>query len=158
MVQFIPLRQNFPSRLWKQYIINCLHPMLHTTRLCARSACVYTVHSGSCTVHVVEHGVSFHEFANDMQLYVHYRRDDMTFVILRLENCIEEVSHWMSANRKFINSRFCASAVKLLLKMAVNATKCSIFTARCYASAVLAMGLCLSVCPCPSVSHKSEFY
>ena len=26
------------------------------------------------------------------------------------------------------------------------------FTARCYASAVLAMGLCLSVC------HKSEFY
>ena len=29
-----------------------------------------------------------------------------------------------------------------------------IFTARCYASAVLAMGLCLSV----SVCHKSEFY
>jgi len=27
-----------------------------------------------------------------------------------------------------------------------------IITARCYASAVLAMGLCLSVC------HKSEFY
>ena len=31
-----------------------------------------------------------------------------------------------------------------------------IFTARCYASAVLAMGLCLSVCVC--VCHKSEFY
>ena len=30
----------------------------------------------------------------------------------------------------------------------------TIFTARCYASAVLAMGLCLSVCVC----HKSEFY
>jgi len=29
-----------------------------------------------------------------------------------------------------------------------------IFTARCYASAVLAMGMCLSV----SVCHKSEFY
>jgi len=28
----------------------------------------------------------------------------------------------------------------------------AVFTARCYASAVLAMGLCLSVC------HKSEFY
>jgi len=28
----------------------------------------------------------------------------------------------------------------------------SVFTARCYASAVLAMGLC------PSVCHKSEFY
>jgi len=32
----------------------------------------------------------------------------------------------------------------------------NIFTARCYASAVLAMGLCLSVCVC--VCHKSEFY
>ena len=31
-----------------------------------------------------------------------------------------------------------------------------IFTALCYASAVLAMGLCLSVCL--SVRHKSEFY
>ena len=29
-----------------------------------------------------------------------------------------------------------------------------VFTARCYACAVLAMGLCLSV----SVCHKSEFY
>ena len=29
-----------------------------------------------------------------------------------------------------------------------------LFTTRCYASAVLAMGLCLSVCVC----HKSEFY
>ena len=34
------------------------------------------------------------------------------------------------------------------------------FTARCYASAVLAMALCLSVClsVCPSVRHKSVFY
>jgi len=31
-----------------------------------------------------------------------------------------------------------------------------VFTARCYASAVLAMALCLSVRP--SVRHKSEFY
>ena len=33
---------------------------------------------------------------------------------------------------------------------------CQVFTARCYASAVLAMGLCLSVCP--SVRHKSVSY
>jgi len=34
------------------------------------------------------------------------------------------------------------------------------FTARCYASAVLAMGLCLSVrlSLCPFVRHKSVFY
>ena len=34
--------------------------------------------------------------------------------------------------------------------------KVLIFTARCYASAVLAMGLCLSVCVCPSVSVTSR--
>ena len=37
-----------------------------------------------------------------------------------------------------------------------------LFTARCYASAVYAMVVCLSVCPsvcvCVSVCHKSEFY
>ena len=32
----------------------------------------------------------------------------------------------------------------------------TIFTARYYASTVLAMALCLSVCP--SIRHKSEFY
>jgi len=31
-----------------------------------------------------------------------------------------------------------------------------VFTARCYASAVLAMGLCLSVCVCPSVTSQSS--
>ena len=31
-----------------------------------------------------------------------------------------------------------------------------IFTARCYASAVLAMGLCPPVCPCPSVTSRSS--
>ena len=35
-------------------------------------------------------------------------------------------------------------------------TAAFVFTARCYASAVLAMGLCLSVSV--SVCHKSEFY
>ena len=34
----------------------------------------------------------------------------------------------------------------------------SFITARCYASAVLAMGLCPSVCVCLSVCHKPVFY
>jgi len=33
-----------------------------------------------------------------------------------------------------------------------------LFTARCYASEVLTMGLCLSVCLSVCVCHKSEFY
>jgi len=48
--------------------------------------------------HVAEHGVSLHAFADDMQLYVHCRRDDVTSTDLRLWNCIQEVSHCMSSN------------------------------------------------------------
>jgi len=42
--------------------------------------------------------------------------------------------------------------------VAIDVACCVVFTARCYASAVLAMGLCLSVPVCLSVCHKSEFY
>jgi len=102
-VQLIPLWQNFPSRLGRQYVINRLHPMFRTTRLSARSTSLYTVNGGPSS-HFVEHGISFHAFADDTQLYVHCRRDDVTSAVLRLENCIEEVSHWMSASRLKLNT------------------------------------------------------
>jgi len=41
--------------------------------------------------------------------------------------------------------------VQMSLRRIGCVTQSSIFTARCYASAILAMGLCLSVCVCPSV-------
>jgi len=44
-----------------------------------------------------------HGFADDTQLYVHCHRDEVTSAVLRLENCIEEVSDWMSANRLMLN-------------------------------------------------------
>ena len=39
-----------------------------------------------------------------MQLYVHCCGDEVTSAVLRLENCIEEVSDWMSANRLKLNA------------------------------------------------------
>ena len=45
-----------------------------------------------------------HAFADNMQLYVHCHRDEVTSAVLRLENCIEEVSDWMSANRLKLNA------------------------------------------------------
>jgi len=45
-------------------------------------------------------------------------------------------------------------------KKKIRVLSSSVFTARCYASAVLAMALCLSVCPSVRsfVRHKSVFY
>jgi len=54
--------------------------------------------------HVAEHGVSFHAFADNMQLYVHCRHDEVTSAILQLQNCVEDVSDWMSANRLKLNA------------------------------------------------------
>ena len=53
---------------------------------------------------VAEHGINFHAFADDTQLYVHCRHDEVMSAILRLENCIKEVSDWMSANRLKLNA------------------------------------------------------
>jgi len=46
-----------------------------------------------------KHSVNIHGYADDTQLYLHSRRDDMTSTTRRLENCITDVGQWMSANR-----------------------------------------------------------
>ena len=43
--------------------------------------------------HVAEHKVSFHAFADDTQLFVQCRRDDVMSAVRRLENCIDDVSN-----------------------------------------------------------------
>jgi len=65
---------------------------------------LFILYTADLEDHVVEHGVSFHAFADDTQLCVHCRRDDVTSGVLRLENCIEEVSRWKSANRLKLNA------------------------------------------------------
>ena len=77
--------------------------MFRAIRLSALAAPAYTVHSGP-EDHVAEHGVSFHVFADDTQLYVQCRRDDVMSAVRRLENCIDDVSHWMLANRLKFNA------------------------------------------------------
>ena len=48
---------------------------------------------------VQQYHVNFHAYADDNQLYLHCRQDDMMSVVERLERCLTAVSHWMAANR-----------------------------------------------------------
>jgi len=55
-------------------------------------------------VNVVEkHGLRLYAYADDSQLTLHFRRDELTASIERLERCIEDVDQWMSANRMMLN-------------------------------------------------------
>jgi len=79
--------------------------MFRRTRFSAVFTFVNTIgYTADIEDHISEHGVSFHAFADDTQLYLHCRHDDTTSAVLRLENCINEVSHWMSANRLKLNT------------------------------------------------------
>jgi len=50
-----------------------------------------------------KHGVSVHAFVDDTQLYLHCRCADTALAAGELEQCIADVSRWMSANRLKLN-------------------------------------------------------
>ena len=53
---------------------------------------------------VKKYDASIHAFADDTQLYRHCFHDEMAATVVRLEWCLEEVSHWMSANCLKLNA------------------------------------------------------
>ena len=65
---------------------------------------LFILHTADLEDHVAEHGVSFHAFADEHALYVQCRRDDVMSAVRRLEKCIDNVSHWMSASRLKLNA------------------------------------------------------
>ena len=41
---------------------------------------------------------------DDTQLYLHCGRDETAQTTVRLEQCIKDINHWMSANRLMLNA------------------------------------------------------
>ena len=50
-----------------------------------------------------KHGVTLYAFADDTQLYIHCEFHDMAALRDVLERCIQDIGHWMSANRLNLN-------------------------------------------------------
>ena len=50
-----------------------------------------------------EHDVNFHGYADDTQLYVHCRPEEIAATSAKLERCITDMEYWMSANRLRLN-------------------------------------------------------
>jgi len=57
----------------------------------------------SCTLLLIskadEHGVNYHAFADDTQLNERCRCDDTLTAVGKLERCVTDINHWMSAHR-----------------------------------------------------------
>ena len=49
-------------------------------------------------------GVALHAFADDNQLYIHCRTEEVLSAAAMLENCVEAIASWMSANRLKLNT------------------------------------------------------
>jgi len=65
---------------------------------------------------------SLHAYADDTQLYLHFRRNEMASSADQLERCVLDIGHWMSTNRLkliadktellFASSGHCCAALK----------------------------------------------
>ena len=64
---------------------------------------LFILYTADLEDHVAEHGVSSTRLQTTRS-YISCRRDEVTSAVLRLENCIEEVSDWMSVNRLKLNA------------------------------------------------------
>ena len=99
MVQFIPLWQNCPSCVWRQYVINYGNVPYHEAQCSVLRVCLYCTCTADREDHVAEHGVRRRHAA--IRTLSSRRRDVCRSTT---QNCIEEASHWMSANRLKLNA------------------------------------------------------
>jgi len=85
--------------------VNAYNIPWHHIRLHPSPAWCPTVFSlGSSLIHPVQHGVDFHSYAVDTQLYTGCSSTDASKSAVQLLRCIEEVNKWMSSNRLRLNA------------------------------------------------------
>jgi len=65
---------------------------------------LFIMYSADLADIVSAHGVSYHAFADDTQMYLHCQCNDTASAINRLEHCGTDIGRWMSANRLKLNT------------------------------------------------------
>lgn len=64
---------------------------------------LFTLYTQPLTRILEKHGMQFHFYADDCQLYKGARGQDLSQVVNAMENCISEVKQWMTSNMLKIN-------------------------------------------------------
>jgi len=65
---------------------------------------LFILYTADLADNIDKHDVNFHAYADDSQLYIHCDRCDAASAAARLEHCITDIGHRMSANRLKLNA------------------------------------------------------
>ena len=68
---------------------------------------LYLLYTSSLGDIAREHGLSFHFYADDSQLYTSFPCSDTSDLVAakqRLENCVADINLWMTANKLKLNN------------------------------------------------------
>jgi len=64
---------------------------------------LFIMYSADLADKAVEHDITFHGYADNTQLCVHCRPEEIAATTPKLERCITDMDNWMSANRLKLN-------------------------------------------------------
>ena len=64
---------------------------------------LYLLYTASLAEIIQSHGLDYHFYADDTQLYISFKDCDVDVARLRVENCVADICHWMDVNELKLN-------------------------------------------------------
>ena len=64
---------------------------------------LYLLYTTSLSEIIRNHGLDYHFYADDTQLYISFKDCDVDVARLRVENCVADICHWMDVNELKLN-------------------------------------------------------
>ena len=66
---------------------------------------LYLLYTAQLAQTIRSHGLDYHFYADDTQLYISFKDCDVDVARLRVENCVADRCHWMDVNELKLTTR-----------------------------------------------------